>query len=128
MNKKLNVLLADNTPTHTHGIRSLLNHYNDYVAVKHVTDGWDIVTQTQTSPDLVVLYDNVPTPNGIELLVAIKMKYPKAKVILFTRDPEPYYRNMCELLGADYYYHRSHSISTLPESIKAMILGYQIAA
>jgi DNA-binding NarL/FixJ family response regulator len=128
MNKKLNVLLVDNSPEQTQGMHNLLNHYNDYVAVNHVKDGWDIITEAHTSPDLVVLYNNIPNPNGIELLVAIKMKYPKTKVLLFTRDPEPYYRNMCELLGADYYYQGSAVLAALPEAIKALILGYQIAA
>jgi|ERR1041385_4079875 DNA-binding NarL/FixJ family response regulator len=127
MNKKLNVLLADHTPAHVHGIRNLLNHYNDYVTVNHVKDGWDIVTEPHPA-DLVILYNNIPSPDGIELLVSIKMKYPKAKLLLFTRDPEPYYRNMCELVGADYFYQGSAILSTLPETIKAMILASQIAA
>src|SRR5689334_15716585 len=127
MNKKLNVLLADHTPAHAPGIRNLLNHYNDYLTIDHVKDGWEIITETH-QPDLVILYNNIPTPNGIELLVAVKMKYPKTRVMLFTRDPEPYYRNMCELLGADYFFQRSAIVSTLPEAVKALILSYQIAA
>jgi DNA-binding NarL/FixJ family response regulator len=127
MNKKLNVLLADHTPAHTHGIRNLLNHYNDYVTINHVKDGWDIVTESHLA-DLVILYNNIPSPNGIELLVSIKMKYPKAKVMLFIRDPEPYYRNMCELLGVGYFFQRSTVMSALPEAVKELILGYQIAA
>ena len=47
---------------------------------------------------------------------------------MFTQDPEPYYQNMCELLGAYYYYDSSPSLSSLPEPLKLMILGYQIAA
>ncbi len=128
MDKKLHVLLADNTPTQANSIRRLLNHYQDYVAVNNVKDGWDIVTGTHTTPHLVMLYNNIPTPNGIELLVAIKMKYPKTKVMFFTDDPEPYYHNMCDLLGADYFYDRSPSLCMLPESFKMMILNYQIAA
>lgn len=128
MNKKLNVLLTDNSPLQEKRIHSLLEHYNDYVTVHYMKNGWDMVTKNDTRADLVILYNNIPTPDGIELLVAIKMKYPKARVIMFTRDPEPYYRNMCELLGADYYYNRSLTLSALPESIKAMILGYQTAA
>jgi DNA-binding NarL/FixJ family response regulator len=86
------------------------------------------VTGSQPAPDLVILYNNIPSPNGIELLVAIRMKYPKTRVMLFTRNPEPYYRNMCELLGADYFLNKSLIVSAMPESIKALILGYQIAA
>lgn len=128
MNRKLNVILAENTPTYTTGISELLNHYNEYVNINRVQDGWDIITESQPDPDLVIFYNNIPTPNGIELLVSVRMKYPKARVMLFTRDPEPYYRNMCELLCADYFYQKSVALPALPESIKNMILGYQIAA
>jgi DNA-binding NarL/FixJ family response regulator len=128
MNKKLNVLLVDHSPAQEQGIHNLLNHYTDYVTVNRFKNGWDIITENVTAPDLVILYNNIPTPDGIELLVSIRMKHPKAKVVLFTRDPELYYRNMCELVGADYHYNRSLYLSVLPESIKAMILGYQIAA
>lgn len=128
MNKKLNVMLVDNTPAGMQGVSELLGHYSEYVTVNRVDDGWDIVTESHTTPDLVVLYNNIPIPNGIELLVSVRMKYPKSRIMLFTRDPEPYYRNMCELLGADYYYNRFDALPALPESIKTFILGYQIAA
>lgn len=128
MNKKFNVLLVDNSPAQEQGIHNLLNHYSEYITINHVKNGWDIITESHSTPDLVVLYNNIPTPDGIELLVSIRMMHPKAKVMLFTRDPEPYYRNMCELVGADYYYNKSLSLSALPQSIKTMILGYQIAA
>ena len=128
MNMKLNVILAENTAARETGISTLLNHYYEYLAINHVKDGWDIITESHSSPDLIVLYNNIPTVNGIELLVSIRMKYPKSRIMLFTRDPEPYYRNMCELVGADYFYQRSAALYTLPEAIKAMILGHQIAA
>ena len=128
MNRKLNILLADHTHAEEKGIHTLLEHYSEYINVSRVKNGWDIITENHVIPDLIVLYNNIPTPDGIELLVAIKMKHPKARVMMFTRDIEPYYRNMCELVGADYHYSRSLSLSALPESIKTMILGYQIAA
>ncbi|MBK5284045.1 MAG: response regulator [Bacteroidia bacterium] len=128
MKRKLQVLVMDNSPVQTSGIRNLLNHYTDYVSVERVKDGWDAVTENNTTPDLVVLDNNIPGENGIELLVGIRMKHPKAKLMMFTHDPEPYYRNMCEMVGADYFYDRTFSMSMLPESLKLMILNYQITA
>jgi DNA-binding NarL/FixJ family response regulator len=128
MNMKLNVVLVDHSPVQEKGIHNLLNHYSEYITINRVKSGWDIITENRSTCDLVILYNNIPTPDGIELLVSIRMKHPKAKVMLFTRDPEPYYRNMCELVGADYHYNRSLPLLSLPESLKTMILGYQIAA
>src|SRR4026209_633891 len=99
MKKKIKVLLADNTPDETLGIRGLLYHYKDYFTVKHVINGWETVSESHGRPDLIILYNNIPVPDGIELLMVIKMKYPKTRIILFTRSSEAYYRNICELLG-----------------------------
>jgi DNA-binding NarL/FixJ family response regulator len=86
MKKKVKVLLADNTPDSTLGIRGLLHHYKDYFKVTHVTDGWETVSTPYGNPDLIILYNNIP-PEGIELLMAVKMNYPKARIMLFTRSP-----------------------------------------
>jgi two-component system, NarL family, invasion response regulator UvrY len=127
MKRKLNVVVVNNSSIQTPGIHNLLKHYDDYVSIDRIRDGWEMISQTgETSPDLVVMDNNIPGDSGIELLVGIRMKHPKAKVFFYTHDSEPYYRNMCNLLGADYFCGHSPTLSALPESLKLTILNYQI--
>lgn len=128
MTNKLQVLLVDNSPIQSRGIRNLLNHYSDYISIEQVKNVLNTPAVKSTSPDLIIIDNNAPFNEGAEVLIAARMKHPKTKVMMLTQDPEPYYQNMCELLGVAYCYDSSPSLSSLPESLKLMILGYQIAA
>lgn len=128
MTNKLQVLLVDNSPIQSRGIFTLLNHYNDYISIEQVKGDPDMIIKKNISPDLIVIDNNIPFEDGAELLITIRMKHPETKVIMLTQDSEPYYKNMCELLGAYYHYDSTAELCSLPESLKLMILGYQIAA
>jgi DNA-binding NarL/FixJ family response regulator len=72
-------------------------------------------------PDVIILDIQMPGKSGINLLTEIRLKHLNSRVVIFTNHSDPYYRNLCNQLGADYFLDKSTEFEKIP-----VILDYYI--
>jgi DNA-binding NarL/FixJ family response regulator len=72
-------------------------------------------------PDVVILDLHMPGGSGIDVLKAVKGKFPVLKVIVLTNYPSPQHRKRCMELGADSFLDKSIDFGKLPEIFRQMM-------
>ena len=80
---------------------------------------------SQQQPDVVILdiylEEGFSVSNGITLLEDWKENYQKMKIIMLTNATEPHYQSASMLLGADYFFDKSHDFEKIPSALKEII-------
>ena len=71
-----------------------------------------------TQPDVILLDIEMPGKSGIDLLTEIRLMHSTAKVIMFTNNANPYSKNLCLQLGADYFLDKSNEFEQIPVLLK----------
>ncbi len=81
--KRATVVICDDHPMVSHGIRSLLKP--QYTAVGVVSDGRELIDMlSRTRPDVLLLDVSMPHINGLELLPQVVALVPAPRVIVVT--------------------------------------------
>ena len=100
MNKKIRILIVDDSLSFRMGMRALLEIQPDMQEVGMAPNGhkaMELVEELQ--PDLVLLDAQMPDMTGIEVTQKIKSLWPKVKVILMTMYSD--FRSKAIEAGAD---------------------------
>jgi DNA-binding NarL/FixJ family response regulator len=66
----------------------------------------------------ILLQDDMPNANGLNLLIILKKKYPNLKVIMLTNLSGTQYRNTCVAFGADCFLDKTNEFELIPETLK----------
>lgn len=89
---KIRVLLVDDHPIVSAGLRTLLEQEADITVVGIAGDGLEAVALSGSlRPDVVVLDLAMPRMNGLEALQRISEKYPDVQVLVLTMHNRPQY-------------------------------------
>ena len=73
-----------------------------------------------TAPDIVILDINMPGKNGLDILLDIKLMVHPFIVIMMSNYSDFYYRNLCEKMGADYFFDKTTEFEKIPEVLSAL--------
>ena len=85
MNKKIRILIVDDSLSFRMGMRALLEIQPDMQAVGMAPSGHKAIELVEEfQPDLVLLDAQMPDMTGIEVTQKIKNRWPNVKVILMT--------------------------------------------
>ncbi len=85
MEENIRILLVDDHPVVREGLQVVLNRSDKLTVVASVNSGEQAISAyDNTHPDVVLMDVNLPEIDGIETLVKILKRDPKAKVILLT--------------------------------------------
>lgn len=85
MKENIRILLADDHPFFTDGVKTTLHAYRVYTIVAAVHDGLKVTTAVkECNPHIVLLDVNMPGKDGLEITREIKKLMPGIKVILLT--------------------------------------------
>lgn len=85
MKENIRILLADDHPFFTDGVKTTLQAYPVYTIVAAIHDGLAVVKAVKEyNPQIVLLDVNMPGKDGIEITREIKKLMPETKVILLT--------------------------------------------
>jgi len=98
--KKMKLLLA---PLEFIDLAGIAQNYDEAVSILEVM-----------VPDVIILDIQMPGKSGIELLTEVKLRHLKSRVIVFTNHSDPYFRNLCNQLGADFFLDKSTEFEKIP--------------
>jgi DNA-binding NarL/FixJ family response regulator len=75
----------------------------------------------QLQPECVLLDIQLPDGDGISVLKAVKRMTPTPAVVMFTNYTDDYYRQRCEVAGADFFLDKSKQFDEIPGLLRALM-------
>lgn len=79
------LLIVDDHPFFSEGLRNALRPHPEYLVVNSVQSGNDVMSALlHDEADILILDINLPGINGLDLLPRIKQKYPQLKIMLLS--------------------------------------------
>ena len=118
MNKKVRILIVDDSSSFRKGMRALLDIQPDMEAVGEAPSGsMAIELVEELQPDLILLDAQMPGMTGVAVTRRIKRRCPQTKIILLTMYAD--YRSRAIEAGADAFITKGIP----PENMLALIRG-----
>lgn len=124
MDKQIRIILADDQPMLTEGIKSVLETDAQLQVVGIATDGFEALTMMERVPADVVLMDiRMPNMNGVVATQRIKALYPDVKVVILTTfDDSDYILNAINN-GASGYLLKDIGATAIIDAVKNAYAG-----
>ena len=72
-------------------------------------------------PECVLLDIQLPDGDGISVLKAVKRMTPSPAVVMFTNYTDDYYRQRCEIAGADFFLDKSKQFDEIPRLLRTLV-------
>ncbi|MFP5354432.1 MAG: response regulator [Gemmatimonadota bacterium] len=116
------VLICDDHPLMSQGLRSLLNP--SLLVVGVVNDGREVISEIErTRPEILLLDLSMPHRNGLELLPDITRLFPELKVLVVTMHVERAIADLAIQKGAHGFIPKEASAEELNRAIAAVLAG-----
>ena len=85
MNKKIRIVLADDHPIMTEGLKLTISSWEDFEVIGIASDGEKAVEMSvKLLPDLVITDMQMPKLSGAEIIKRLKEKIPGIRILAFT--------------------------------------------
>ena len=124
MNKKINILIAEDHLIVATGVKAILDANEDINIVGIVENGELVLEKLQEiSVDIVLMDINMPKMNGIICTKKVKELYPKIKVIILTMYNRKQFIQELLMVGADGCVLKSNSGKELMTAIERVRSG-----
>jgi len=120
--QRIKVVTVDDSPIITQRIKSILAEMNNIEFLGSASNAVSALNLIHRQiPNVVILDINLDEDtsqfNGIDLLIAIRKRYPQMKIIMLTNLSAPQYRTRCIAFGANYFFDKSNDFYKLPEAL-----------
>lgn len=124
MKKEKSVLVVDDCPAIAQRLADILYQTGTADVVMFASDcdqALNILQQRETS---VLLIDiNLPGKSGLELLRIVHETDIKTKVMIVSNHSNNYYRDLCNSLGASYFFDKSDDFDKIPFIVSQLQLN-----
>ncbi|MGQ0639289.1 MAG: response regulator [Gemmatimonadaceae bacterium] len=122
MIRRTAVLIADDHPLVSQGLRAILRPNCDVVGV--VQDGRDVIDAVRAKkPDLLLLDLSMPHRNGLDLLPELVKGFPALKVLIVTMHVDRAMADAAIVAGAHGFIPKEASAEELNEAISQVMQG-----
>jgi DNA-binding NarL/FixJ family response regulator len=120
--QRIKVVTVDDSPIITQRIKSILAEMNNIEFLGSASNAVSALNLIHKQiPNVVILDINLDEDNsqfnGIDLLIALRKRYPQMKIIMLTNLSAPQYRTRCIAFGANYFFDKSNDFYKLPEAL-----------
>lgn len=120
----INVLIADNHPIVTLGIKEVLKDVSDIEVVADAVSTTALFKALEKiSPDVVILEMDIPEINGIATLRKIKQEHPNTKVLMYSGQSEDVYALSTIRAGAYGYLSKAANTEYMVTAIRKVAEG-----
>jgi DNA-binding NarL/FixJ family response regulator len=117
-NRRIHVLVADDSPTALRSVCRYLEFEGQFEIVGTARDGQHALHQTERfRPDLVLTDLSMPKKNGLEVAVELRKSFPEMRVLIFSELNGLALREECLRSGADGFVEKSQMPERLMEEV-----------
>ena len=97
----------------------MLSELNCISGIGHAKDGEEAVSVVNLMhPDVILLDINMPGKNGVDVLAGLRHQT-DAMIIMLSNYSDPYYRKICEELGAEYFFDKSDEFEKVADVLQS---------
>lgn len=124
MKKKLKLIIADDHPLFTEGLRSLLQKEEDMIVIAVAGDGRELLDILHDEkPDVILMDINMPELNGIEATRYVNQMTRDIKIIILSTYNEDHLIEKAKQNGANGYLLKNSSREDLLQTIRLVAQG-----
>lgn len=125
---RLKIVTVDDSPIITQRIKSILGEMDNIEFLGSANNAVSALTLIHKQIPNVVILDinldeNLSQFNGIDLLIAIRKRYPQMKIIMLTNLSAPQYRTRCIAFGANYFFDKSNDFDKITEALEEIAMA-----
>ena len=119
----MKVLLADDSELILERLKEVLYSFEQVEVVASVKNGSEALAALRLlKPDLAIIDIRMPGLSGLEVLNRIRKENKIIKVIIFTLYSSDFYRQLSDLLGANYFLSKVDDFDKMALIVSEMIL------
>jgi DNA-binding NarL/FixJ family response regulator len=112
----LKLFIADDSEAILESLSDLLGDIRGIEIVGHAHNANEAIELIKKSkPDVAILDIRMPGGSGIHVLEIIKLFNKNILIIMLTAYPFPQYRQICEEMGAEYFFNKSTEFHRVQE-------------
>lgn len=124
MNKKINVLIADDHSMVRQGLKQILELEEDISVISQASNGDEAVRLAKLhKPDIILMDINMPGTNGLQAIKELKQENNPGRIIVLTIHEDREYLFKTLQMGAEGYVLKDAEPSVLIEAIKTVYAG-----
>ncbi len=122
--KPIRIIIADDHPLVTEGIRGILESYELIEVIATLRDGQELVDKcADLKPDVVLMDLNMPRLSGLAATEILLEQNPKYKILILSMHDSPEYISTALRNGAQGYVLKDVPIDELVEAIQTVHAG-----
>ena len=119
----MKVLLADDSELILERLKEVLYSFEQVEVVASLKNGNEALAALRLlKPDLAIIDIRMPGLSGLEVLNRIRKENKIIKVIIFTLYSSDFYRQLADLLGANYFLSKVDDFDKITLIVSEMIL------
>jgi DNA-binding NarL/FixJ family response regulator len=125
---RLKIVTVDDSPIITQRIKSILGDMDNIEFLGNANNAVSALTLIHKQVPNVVILDinldeNLAQFNGIDLLIALRKRYPQMKIIMLTNLSAPQYRTRCIAFGANYFFDKSNDFDKIADALEEIAMA-----
>jgi DNA-binding NarL/FixJ family response regulator len=118
----MKLLIVDDSKVIRDRLRAMLYDVENVEVIGEAANYCDAMNAISTTfPGIVILDINMPGKNGLDLLLELKTMINPPVAIMMSNYSDIYYRNLCEKMGADYFFDKSTEFEKIPDVLNALV-------
>jgi len=118
----IRIVLVDDHPLISEGIRRLLDSFDQFEVVADFKDGASLLdAYDQLHPDAIILDVQLPDLDGIQITKRVRSRDKKVRILILSMHDEYIFRAEAELAGANGFLSKAENLSQIPMLLEEML-------
>ncbi len=121
MSKPITLLIVDDSDLVRTSLRALLGSVPGIASIREATMLAEAIASVwYDAPTLVILDLNLPDGLGMNIIERLKQLSPTLRLAVLTIHADPFYRQRCLALGADWFFDKASETDALLEVVRQL--------